>query len=38
MTCPKCKRTMKEYKRTFHKQRKWRCPECGRVRFQKITK
>ncbi|UCD63828.1 MAG: hypothetical protein JSW34_14005 [Candidatus Zixiibacteriota bacterium] len=27
---------MKEQKRTFHKQRKWVCPKCGRVRFQQI--
>jgi len=26
---------MKEYKRSFHKQRKWRCPRCGRVKMQK---
>ncbi|MBP7698701.1 MAG: hypothetical protein KA261_12905 [candidate division Zixibacteria bacterium] len=26
---------MKELKRTFHKQRKWVCPKCGRVRFQR---
>jgi predicted RNA-binding Zn-ribbon protein involved in translation (DUF1610 family) len=25
---------MKEEKRAFHKQRKWICPKCGRVRFQ----
>ena len=26
---------MKEEKRSFHKQRKWICPKCGRVRMQK---
>lgn len=35
MTCPRCKTPMKEEKRSFHKQRKWICPKCGRVRFQK---
>jgi rubredoxin len=29
---------MKEIKRAFHKQRKWVCPKCGRVRFQMIKK
>lgn len=38
MTCPRCKATMKELKRSFHKQRKWVCPECGRIRFQKPKK
>lgn len=27
---------MKEEKRSFHKQRKWVCPRCGRVRFQQL--
>jgi len=26
---------MKEEKRVFHKQRKWICPRCGRIRMQK---
>jgi transposase-like protein len=34
MTCPRCRRAMREEKRAFHKQRKWICPHCGRVRFQ----
>jgi len=34
MVCPRCKTKMTEQKRTFHKQRKWICPKCGRVRFQ----
>lgn len=25
---------MVEQRRTFHKQRKWRCPRCGRARMQ----
>lgn len=29
---------MKEEKRVFHKQRKWICPKCGKVRFQKTIK
>ncbi len=27
---------MREEKRSFHKQRKWICPKCGRVRFQQV--
>lgn len=27
---------MKEEKRSFHKQRKWICPKCGEVRFEKV--
>jgi len=29
---------MKEEKRTYHKRRKWLCPKCGYVRFQKLKK
>jgi len=29
---------MSEGKRTFHKQRKWVCPRCGKVRMQKAVK
>jgi len=29
---------MREEKRSFHKNRKWKCPACGKVRFQKIKK
>ncbi|MCB2229122.1 hypothetical protein KQH82_00265 [bacterium] len=29
---------MEELKRSFHKQRKWVCPKCGYVRFQKLKK
>ena len=35
MYCPKCRQKMKEETRTFHKQRKWVCPKCGKVRLQK---
>ena len=35
MHCDRCKTKMKEEKRSFHKQRKWICPKCGRVRMQK---
>lgn len=38
MTCPKCKIKMKEEKRSFHKKRKWICPDCKTVRFQSIKK
>ena len=34
MRCPRCRRAMREDKRTHHKKRKWICPRCGRVRFQ----
>jgi transposase len=37
MTCPRCHTAMKELKRVFHKQRKWVCPKCQFVRFQKIV-
>jgi len=29
---------MKEKRRPFHKQRKWLCPKCGKVRFQSIKR
>ncbi len=29
---------MKEEKRSFHKQRKWVCPKCGSVRFEKPSR
>jgi ribosomal protein S27AE len=29
---------MEVLKRTYHKQRKWICPKCGYVRFQKVRK
>ena len=35
LRCPKCRIAMKEEKRSFHKQRKWICPKCGKVRFQR---
>jgi transposase len=38
MTCPRCGAAMKEEKRSFHKQRKWVCPRCGKIRFQKSGK
>ncbi len=38
MICPRCKTSMKELKRTYHKRRKWVCPKCGFVRFQEPTK
>ncbi len=27
---------MREEKRSFHKQRKWICPKCGGVRFERV--
>jgi hypothetical protein len=38
MTCRSCKVTMRELKRVYHKQRKWVCPKCGRIRFQQLKK
>jgi len=38
MTCPRCGKAMREEKRSFHKNRKWKCPSCGKIRFQKIKK
>jgi len=38
MICPKCGVKMKEQKRVFHKQRKWVCPTCGKVRMQKAKR
>jgi hypothetical protein len=36
MICKHCKVAMKELKgHIYHKQRKWRCPQCSRVRMQK---
>ena len=34
MHCKKCKIKMKEERRSFHKKRKWICPQCGKVRMQ----
>ncbi len=38
MFCPRCKTPMKEKKRTFHKKRKWVCPNCGKVVMQTLKK
>ena len=36
MTCKICKVAMKEMKgHVYHKQRKWKCPICARVKMQK---
>jgi hypothetical protein len=36
MTCKRCKVTMKELKgHIFHKKRKWRCPQCQKIKMQK---
>lgn len=35
MTCPRCRHPMREVPGTFHKQRKWLCPHCGKVRLQR---
>lgn len=38
MICPKCRRAMREEKRSFHKKRKWKCPHCGKVRMQLVPR
>jgi len=38
LTCPRCRATMREEKRTFHKQRKWVCLRCEKVRMQQSRK
>jgi hypothetical protein len=36
VTCRKCKVPMKELKgHIYHKQRKWTCPQCAKIRMQK---
>jgi len=34
--CPACRVKMKEEPRSFHKQRKWTCPRCGKARMQAV--
>jgi predicted RNA-binding Zn-ribbon protein involved in translation (DUF1610 family) len=35
VTCKRCKIPMKELKgHVYHKQRKFKCPQCGRARMQ----
>ena len=35
MTCKTCRIPMKELKgHIYHKQRKWKCPKCRKVRMQ----
>ena len=38
MMCKKCHVKMREQRRSFHKQRKWVCPRCGRARMQQVKK
>lgn len=36
MTCKRCKTPMTELKgHIYHKNRKWKCATCGKVRMQK---
>ena len=35
MYCPRCKVKMKEQRGTRHKQKKFVCPKCRKVRMQK---
>jgi hypothetical protein len=38
VTCQKCRVPMKELKgHIFHKQRKWKCPKCARIRMQRSS-
>ena len=37
MTCQRCGVKMQETRGTHHKQKKWRCPSCGRARMEKVT-
>jgi transposase-like protein len=34
MTCNRCRHPMKELRGTHHGNRKWQCPQCGKVRMQ----
>ena len=34
MTCPRCRTKMKVAAHRPHKQEKWRCPKCGKVRMK----
>jgi hypothetical protein len=36
MFCKYCRVKMREERRSFHKKRKWICPECGRARMQNV--
>lgn len=38
MFCPRCGHKMKEKKGTHHKKKKWRCPNCSRIRFSYLKK
>ncbi len=38
MVCLRCKVKMRETRGTHHKQKKWRCPKCGRARMQRNLK
>ncbi len=37
VTCLRCRVKMEETRGTHHKQKKWRCPSCGRARMEKVT-
>ncbi len=34
MTCPRCRTKMTVAAHRPHKQEKWRCPKCGKVRMK----
>ncbi len=36
MTCGTCRVAMRELKgHLYHQKRKWKCPQCGKIRMQK---
>src|ERR1017187_7690102 len=38
VTCRKCKVPMQEIKgHIYHRQRKWKCPKCAKIRMQKAA-
>jgi predicted RNA-binding Zn-ribbon protein involved in translation (DUF1610 family) len=37
MVCQRCKVEMKILRRTYHKQRKWVCPKCGRAKLERTV-
>lgn len=34
MTCSRCRKAMREERRSHHKKRKWVCKHCGHVTYQ----
>lgn len=38
VTCSRCRRSMRPERGTHHKQKRWRCPKCGRRRMQQLRR